>query len=76
MGATKKVYLRISEEILHQEFTPMQISMFESYKVVYDNEWEDNKDDPNYSRLYKDIKKAKEAKEKYLFNKRHGGSIK
>ena len=35
------------------------------------NEWENNKDDPHYKKLYKENKKTKKALQDYLFNKRH-----
>ncbi len=47
-------------------------SLFTYVEVRESNEYEENKADYNYLKLYKEQKKAKDNLQKYLFDKRHG----
>ena len=46
-------------------------SLFTYVEVREANEYEENKADYNYLKLYKEQKKAKDNLQKYLFEKRH-----
>jgi hypothetical protein len=74
MGATKEYLLKMPQEVFETELSPLQRSMFTYCKLIEINEYETHKDDPNYIKLHKAERKARNAKEEYLFNKRHGGN--
>lgn len=46
-------------------------SLFTYVEVREANEYEENRNDENYIKLYKEQKKAKDNLQKYLFDKRH-----
>ena len=46
-------------------------SLFTYVEVRESNEYEENRNDENYIKLYKEQKKAKDNLQKYLFEKRH-----
>jgi len=70
MGATKEIFCIMREE----QFNAMAQAERESliYVEVRElNEYQNNKDDPNYLTLKKAEKKAKADLQQYLYNKRH-----
>jgi len=70
MGATKEMFLRMRE----QDFNELDNSVRELFTYVEvreANEYQENKDDENYLKLYKEQKKSKDNLQKYLFEKRH-----
>lgn len=67
---SKELFLRMRENDFN-ELTEFQRSKFSYIEVREANEYESNKDDPNYLRLYKEQKKAKDNLQKYLFEKRN-----
>ena len=70
MGMSKEVFCIMRE----QQFNEMQQQERESLLYVEfreSNEYENNKDDPNYIKLKKSEKKAKNDLQTYLFNKRN-----
>jgi hypothetical protein len=70
MGASREMFLRMREEDFN-ELTLQERSLFTYVEVRESNEYEKNKEDDNYLKLYKEQKKAKEILQKYLFDKRH-----
>ena len=46
-------------------------SLFTYVEVRESNEYEENRNDENYLKLYKEQKKSKDNLQKYLFDKRH-----
>jgi len=70
MGANKEMFLRMREEDFNQ-LSEMQRSIFTYVEVREENEYENNKNDANYLKLYKEQKKAKKNLQTYLFNKRN-----
>jgi len=67
---SKEMFLRMRENDFN-ELTEFQRSKFTYVEVREANEYESNKDDPNYLSLYKEQKKAKDNLQKYLFKKRN-----
>jgi hypothetical protein len=70
MGATKEIFAIMREQDFN-ELTPDFRSRLLSIEVRESNEWEQNKDDEHYVKLYKAMKKAKKDVQVYLFNKRN-----
>tara|TARA_R110000822_G_scaffold75758_4_gene182240 strand:- start:3992 stop:4213 length:222 start_codon:yes stop_codon:yes gene_type:complete len=70
VSKNKKFWLvRMSDKVYLSLSIPIR-SQFESEKVVFDD-WEDFKDDDRHKALYKAYKSAKDALDKYKFDKRH-----
>ena len=70
MSATKEMFLRMRE----QDFNGLDNhtrSLFTYVEVRESNEYEENRNDENYLKLYKEQKKSKDNLQKYLFDKRH-----
>jgi len=70
MSATKEMFLRMREQDFN-ELDNHTRSLFTYVEVRESNEYEENKADYNYLKLYKEQKKAKDNLQKYLFEKRH-----
>ena len=70
MGASKEMFLRMRENDFDNLNSETR-ALFTYVEVREANEYEKNKDDDNYLKLYKEQKKAKENLQKYLFEKRH-----
>lgn len=70
MSATKEIFLRMRESDFN-ELSESQRSKFTYVEVRESNEYEKNRNDPNYIKLYKEQKKAKDNLQKYLFDKRN-----
>ena len=70
MSASKEMFLRMRESDFN-ELSESQRSKFTYVEVREANEYENNRNDPNYIKLYKEQKKAKDNLQKYLHQKRH-----
>ena len=70
MSASKEMFLRMRESDFN-ELSEAQRSKFTYVEVRESNEYENNQNDPNYIKLYKEQKKAKDNLQKYLFDKRN-----
>lgn len=70
MSASKEIFLRMRESDF-KELSEAQRSKFTYFDVREFNEYENNRNDPNYIKLYKEQKKAKDNLQKYLFDKRN-----
>jgi hypothetical protein len=70
MGANKEIFTRMRESDFN-ELSEYERSKFTYVEVRESNEYENNRSDPNYLKLYKAQKKAKDNLQKYLFNKRN-----
>ena len=70
MSATKEMFLRMREQDFN-ELDNHTSSLFTYVEVRESNEYEENRNDENYIKLYKEQKKAKDNLQKYLFEKRH-----
>ena len=70
MSANKEIFLRMRESDF-KELSEAQRSKFTYFEVRESNEYENNRNDPNYIKLYKEQKKAKDNLQKYLFDKRN-----
>ena len=70
MSASKEMFLRMRESDFN-ELSETQRSKFTYVEVREANEYENNRNDPNYIKLYKEQKKAKDNLQKYLHQKRH-----
>ena len=70
MSATKEMFLRMREQDFN-ELDNHTRSLFTYVEVRESNEYEENRNDENYLKLYKEQKKAKDNLQKYLFDKRH-----
>lgn len=70
MSASKEIFLRMRESDF-KELSEAQRSKFTYFEVREFNEYENNRNDPNYIKLYKEQKKAKDNLQKYLFDKRN-----
>ena len=70
MSATKEMFLRMREQDFN-ELDNHTRSLFTYVEVRESNEYEENRNDENYLKLYKEQKKAKDNLQKYLFEKRH-----
>ena len=70
MSASKEIFLRMRESDF-KELSEAQMSKFTYVEVRESNEYENNRNDPNYIKLYKEQKKAKDNLQKYLFEKRN-----
>jgi len=70
MERSKEMFLRMLESDFN-ELTEAQRSRFTYIEVREANEYENNKTDANYLKLYKEQKKAKKNLQTYLFNKRN-----
>ena len=73
MSASKEMFLRMREEDFNNLDNNTR-SLFTYVEVRESNEYENNKTDPNYLKLYKEQKKAKDNLQKYLFEKRHSNN--
>jgi len=71
MSATKEMFLRMREQDFN-ELDNHTRTLFTYVEVRESNEYEENRNDENYIKLYKEQKKAKDNLQKYLFEKRHG----
>jgi len=71
MSATKEMFLRMREQDFN-ELDNHTRSLFTYVEVRESNEYEENRNDENYLKLYKEQKKSKDNLQKYLFDKRHG----
>ena len=71
MSATKEMFLRMREQDFN-ELDNHTRSLFTYVEVRESNEYEENRNDENYIKLYKEQKKSKDNLQKYLFDKRHG----
>jgi len=70
MSATKEMFIRMREQDFN-ELDNNTRSLFTYVEVRESNEYEENRNDENYIKLYKEQKKAKDNLQKYLFEKRH-----
>ena len=70
MSATKEMFLRMREQDFN-ELDNNTRSLFTYVEVRESNEYEENRNDENYLKLYKEQKKSKDNLQKYLFDKRH-----
>lgn len=70
MSATKEMFLRMREQDFN-ELDNHTRSLFTYVEVRESNEYEENRNDENYLKLYKEHKKSKDNLQKYLFDKRH-----
>lgn len=70
MSATKEMFLRMREQDFN-ELDNNTRSLFTYVEVRESNEYEENRNDENYLKLYKEQKKAKDNLQKYLFEKRN-----
>ncbi len=70
MSAAKEMFLRMREQDFN-ELDNNTRSLFTYVEVRESNEYEENRNDENYLKLYKEQKKAKYNLQKYLFDKRH-----
>jgi hypothetical protein len=70
MGANKEMFLRMRENDFNNLNSETR-SLFTYVEVREANEYEQNKEDENYLKLYKEQKKAKDNLQKYLYEKRH-----
>lgn len=70
MSATKEMFLRMREQDFN-ELDNHTRSLFTYVEVRESNEYEENRNDENYLKLYKEQKKSKDNLQKYLFEKRH-----
>lgn len=70
MSANKEMFLRMRQQDF-EELTAEQRYKFTYVEVREANEYENNKSDANYLKLYKEQKKAKNNLQTYLFNKRN-----
>ena len=70
MERSKEMFLRMRESDFN-ELSESQRSKFTYVEVREANEYENNKTDVNYLKLYKEQKKAKDNLQKYLFDKRN-----
>jgi len=70
MERSKEMFLRMRENDFN-ELSEKQRSKFTYVEVREANEYENNKTDANYLKLYKEQKKAKKDLQDYLFNKRN-----
>lgn len=70
MGTSKEIFARMRESDFNA-LTEEERSKFTYVEVREANEYENNKSDPNYIKLYKAQKKAKDNLQKYLFEKRN-----
>ena len=70
MSANKEMFLRMRESDFN-ELSESQRRKFTYVEVRESNEYENNRNDPNYIKLYKEQKKAKDNLQKYLFDKRN-----
>lgn len=70
MSATGEMFLKMREADFN-ELNPDVRAKFTYIEKVEINEYETHKNDPNYIKLYKEQKKAKDNLKKYLFNKRN-----
>ncbi len=70
MSATKEMFLRMREQDFN-ELDNHTRSLFTYVEVRESNEYEENRNDENYIKLYKEQKKSKDNLQKYLFDKRH-----
>jgi hypothetical protein len=70
MGASKEMFLRMRETDFDNLSSETR-SLFTYVEVHEANEYEENKEDENYLKLYKEQKKAKDNLQKYLYEKRH-----
>lgn len=70
MGASKEWFLKMREED-YNALSPQQRALFFYAEARESNEWENHKDDPKYRKLKMNEKNARDATQKYLFEKRH-----
>ena len=70
MSGTKEMFLRMREQDFN-EIDNHTRSLFTYVEVRESNEYEENRNDENYLKLYKEQKKSKDNLQKYLFDKRH-----
>ncbi len=70
MSATKEMFLRMREQDFN-ELDNHTRTLFTYVEVRESNEYEENRNDENYIKLYKEQKKSKDNLQKYLFDKRH-----
>jgi len=70
MGASKEMFLRMRESDFN-ELSETQRSKFTYVEVREENEYENNRNDQMYLKLYKEQKKAKDNLQTYLYNKRN-----
>jgi uncharacterized protein YqeY len=70
MSASKEMFLRMREQDFN-ELNDNVRELFTYVEVREANEYQENKDDENYLKLYKEQKKSKDNLQKYLFEKRH-----
>lgn len=70
MSASKEMFLRMREQDFN-ELDNHTRSLFTYVEVRESNEYEENRNDENYIKLYKEQKKAKDNLQKYLFEKRN-----
>ena len=66
-----KVSLKMSQHDFENNLSPLQRSMFSKCEIQEVNEYENNKDDPQYIKLIKERKIAKKSVKDYLYNKRN-----
>jgi hypothetical protein len=70
MEGAKEMFLRMREDDFNS-LTPAQREIFTYVEVREADEYENNKNDPNYMALHKAKRKATKEVQEYLFNKRH-----
>jgi hypothetical protein len=70
MDGAKEMFLRM--RMSDYESLPPQVRSLFTYEEVREvDEYQNNKDDPNYIKLHKAKRTAAKEVQKYLFNKRH-----
>ena len=70
MSKSKEIFARMREDDFNNLDNETR-GIFTYVEVREFNEYEENKNDPNYLKLYKEQKKAKNNLQDYLFEKRH-----
>jgi NAD(P)H-dependent flavin oxidoreductase YrpB (nitropropane dioxygenase family) len=70
MGANKEMFLRMRENDFDNLNSETR-ALFTYVEVREANEYEENRNDEMYLKLYKEQKKAKDNIQKYLYEKRH-----
>ena len=70
MQGAKEMFLRMREDDFNT-LTQGQREIFTYVEVREANEYENNKNDPNYLSLHKAKQKATKEVQEYLFKKRH-----
>lgn len=70
MDGSKEMFLRMRMDD-YNSLSSQTRSLFTYEEIRETNEYDNNKDDPDYLKLHKAKRKAAKEVQKYLFNKRH-----